>query len=220
MDVTPLSASIVVLGEGLDPAKLRPSVLKSKGVVDGSWVVDEDSLALAIIGTTVGFTNGYVFSVQPNRLHVQHYTYGESPLESLVPAQTKAYLDYVNDCTRFQAIGINFDHIIESTDANDFLTQRLLSARFGHDAPIRPTKSSVRLVYPEPDGSKLVLLFTTGTITLSKKNVTKTGVYIQANYHFDLDPTDRPKIIEVLDQYQSFVSGVSERIRSILAITE
>lgn len=184
-----VNTSGVVLAEHHNATILHPAFLRAQGIVPEDWTLATDPICTPPLATA-SYTNGIVFTVEPDKLQVVDNLPAQdiatSPLPTLITAYVRT-LPHVH----YTAVGVNLTGFVACPDPESFLTSRFLTPGAWNSSALPLQALGLRFVYPAPPGL-LNLSCDVGGVRRNQESDEMMAVIVRANYHTPLTTDSRP----------------------------
>ncbi len=219
MSVYPLEFSIVVAGSACNPTVLNPDFLQRRDIVPEAWGWQLSQPAITTPPIAVAaYDSGVVIQVETSKVQIKHLAAGDLDIAaSRVPAIAKRYISELPH-VHYTAVGINFRHLVQVEDAEEYLQRRFLREGVWLDAARGLQALSLTLVYPLPDGRlNLALDGGTAAIATDGEMEQKPGIIAAANFHRDCaEYPSHDRIVELVGHWNQDLNYNIEVIEAFL----
>ena len=203
-EMTPeiVHGSIVVVARQHNPTILHPAFLAGQGIVPKDWQVSGDPICIPPLAT-VEYENGIQFSVQTEKLKVQHdhppVDMHESPVPDLVEKYVRA-LPHVN----YTAVGVNMTVFVELKSADEYLVRRFLKEDACPFEGKPPRSAGMKMSYPIGNMTYNLEL-DAGKLQHHLNGKERSGIIVRGNFHHPVQSDDEnTRLARIHDVVETF----------------
>lgn len=178
MQIRPRTHTVVILARDHNASILNPTFLAVQHIVPEHWKTTEALSTQPF--SRVAYENGLEIQADPTRLHVLDKNPGTKPSEAQAHVIASKYLEALPHVP-YRAVGLNALSFVDQPDAPAFLIDRFLKdGEWKSSDPIL-TGANLKLSYQLEDARLTV------TVNSGKTPEGTIGIFLEANYHFDLE---------------------------------
>lgn len=208
MNLRFIDTSVVITGNQHNPTLLHPSFLSSRGIVPANWTVLDDEVVCSPAMSQVQYSNGILFTVDPNRLQIRDQKPKENIVDSILPNISKEYIRALPHVP-YKSVGINFAGGVERENSGTWLRKRFLTNGKWNNDDFYPINLSLTFQYIE-DGSRINSTISPGQFTILENQYV--GTILTVNYHTDLEEA------AMLESAENALSQFGERYQHFIQI--
>ncbi len=179
MKIENISTSIVLLAKNHHVTGLHPSFLSNENIVPSDWETTGEIICTPAF-STVSYKNNYSFYIDNNKLQIINKDITLFLEDSKVADLAIKYINRLN-YINYSAIGINFTFFIYLENPEKFLIEKF---------PKKLKKVELKFTC-KLDSTMLNLNLKSGLLENRNEDITGKGIFIDANYHYDLKSKNR-----------------------------
>ena len=204
MDLQVLSAAVVVLADRHNPTILHPAFLESQKITVAGWELASPPICTPPIAV-VKYQNGITFITELEKFQVLDEGIGDNVADSTAPELARRYITALPH-VRYTAVGLNFNVISASDDAERVLIDKFLKPGPWYTEEEHPAAAAVRLVY-NVEGASLRLGFDPGESQREGEAEKTSGIIVNCNFHTAVKSLDDAKatIDRFPDRHREFM---------------